>query len=141
MSAKVTIEGLAEFKEALHHLPDTLKAEAGHIVIAAAEEAKRTVQAAYPQGPTGNLKRGVTMSVESASSFGVAARVKSGAKHAFIFENGTVARQTRAGANRGRMPKAPDSERMIPIVIRIRRKMTAQLIDLVQKAGFVVTQG
>ena len=140
MSASVKLEGLDELREALRQLPENLKNEAAEIVIGAATDAMHQVQAAYPQGPTGNLKRGVTMTVEPGSSkLGVTARVKSGAKHSSIFEKGTVERHTRNGANRGQMPKAPDSERMIPIVIRARRRMTAALIALVQRAGFEVT--
>lgn len=139
MSAKLEITGLAEFREALRNLPQHLKAEAASIVVSAAEEAKREVQAAYPQGPTGNLKRGVSMSVDAVSGAGVAARVKSNARHVFIFEKGTRLRKTKTGANRGRMPVAPASQQAIPIFIRVRRKMTAALIAMVQKAGLVVT--
>ncbi len=140
MSAKLELEGFAEFREALRHLPEQLKAEAATIVIAAAEEAKRDVVAAYPQGPTGNLKRGVSTAVEANSRAGVVARVKSNARHAYIFEHGTVPRRTRSGANRGQMPPAPPNEAAIPIFIRARRKMQAALIEMVQKAGLVVTQ-
>jgi hypothetical protein len=139
MSATVKLEGLDDLLAELLKLPETLKAEAAQIVLEAAESCKREVQAAYPTGPTGNLKRGVTMNVDSNSRFGVAARVKSNAKHVHIFENGTQQRHTNSGANRGRMPRAPESERMIPIVIRARRRMVQQLIEMVQKHGLEVT--
>lgn len=140
MAARVTIDGRDEFRAALRNLPDALKGEAASIVVEAASQAERDITAAYPMGPTGNLKRGVTMNVESSSKFGASARVKSNAKHVHIFEKGTVVRHTNSGANRGRMPPAPSSQQMIPIVIRARRRMVQQLIDMVQKHGLVVTQ-
>jgi hypothetical protein len=72
------------------------------------------------------------------SRFGVSMTVKSRAKHAHIFERGTGERQTSKGANRGRMPAAPEGERMIPIVIKHRRIMFEKLKALVRSAGFKV---
>lgn len=140
MSVKLQIDGLTEFREALRQLPQELTAEAGAIVLAIAEEAGQQIQAAYPQGPTGNLKRRVTVTKEPSSAFGVRATVRSRAPHASIFEKGTGQRQTRTGANRGRMPVAPPNEQMIPIAIRARRRMVLALIQMLQRAGLVVTQ-
>lgn len=139
MSASVKLEGLDELRAELRQLPETLKAEAAQIVLDAAESCKREVQAAYPTGPTGNLKRGVTMTTDANNRAGVSARVKSNAKHVHIFEKGTQLRHTNSGANRGRMPPAPESQRMIPIVIRARRRMVQQLIEMVQRQGLEVT--
>lgn len=138
-AAKVELIGMAQFRAALRQLPEELSAEAGAIVEAHTIEAARQVQAGYPQGPTGNLRRGVTSKVEH-SRFGGSGEVKSRAKHASIFERGTVRRQTRTGANRGSMPKPPVEQRFIPKVIRLRSRMTRQLIALVERAGFVVSE-
>ncbi len=137
MSTKVTIEGLTEFRAALRALPADLAAEGAQIVVAHATEAKREIAVGYPTGPTGNLKRGVTLDVET-NQFGTIARVRSHAKHAHLYEDGTGPRRTRSGANRGRMPSAPEANRMIPKVIRIRARMRQALIELVKKAGFQV---
>jgi hypothetical protein len=132
--------GLEEFRAALRNLPDELTADAAAIVTSHAQEAERLTVAAYPVGPTGNLQRGVRTTVNSSDRGGASATVRSGAKHAHLFEKGTGLRRTNDGANRGRMPAAPSSQQMIPIVIRVRRRMVVALVNLVQKAGLVVTK-
>lgn len=139
MSARVRLEGLAEFRAALRALPDDLKHEAEGIVVQHATQAEQDTQAGYPTGPTGNLKRGMRVDVER-SAFGVSARVRSTARHATIFEKGTNRRQTADGADRGRMPPAAREEAFIPKVILQRRRMVEALIGLVQRAGFVVSR-
>lgn len=139
MSARVELVNLASFREALRRLPAELQQEADAIVEAHALEAARTVQAGYPQGPTGNLKRGVTTEVNR-SKFFVAGIVRSRAKHAFIFEKGTQRRQTAKGFNRGAMPEANEAERAIPKFIRIRLRMMRALKDVVRQAGFEVSE-
>jgi len=134
---KLVMVGIDEFRRALRQLPEDLVNEAGVIVEAQAEEAKTQIQRAYPEGPTGNLRRGVT-STRGRTRYGASAIVRSRAKHASLFEYGTKARRTRNGASRGSMPVAPEGERMIPIIIRRRRAMVSALIDLVRRAGFVV---
>lgn len=137
MSASVEMIGLDALRLALRNLPEELTAEANAIVESHAAEAARLVQTAYPEGPTGKLKRGVSMRSEH-GRFGVSAIVSSRARHSHLFERGTGPRRTASGANRGQMPAAPDSQRMIPIIVRTRRRMVAALIQLVERAGFTV---
>lgn len=137
MASRVQLQGLQELRTALRNLPADLADEAAAIVEAHAEDAARNIQAAYPEGPTGNLKRGVTREINR-SRFGSAAIVRSRAKHAHLFEKGTAQRRTKTGANRGAMPQAPESERFIPKAIRARARMVTALKDLVRRAGFEV---
>jgi hypothetical protein len=132
-------EGRDQFLAALRNLPEDLAEEAAVIVESHAAEAERQTREGYPEGPTGNLKRGVTRE-QNRSKFGVGAIVRSRAKHAHLFESGTKTRRTSKGANRGAMPKPPESERFIPKAIRIRARMTRALIDLVRRAGFEVSE-
>lgn len=138
MPVRLQMDGLAEFRDALRQLPDDLAQEAGAIVSAHAEDAERRIERAYPEGPTGNLRRGVTVSQGQHSRFGASAIVRSRAKHASLWEKGTKMRRTRTGQSRGAMPQPPESNRMIPIVIRVRAQMVRSLIALVRRAGFVV---
>jgi len=131
--------GLEEFKRELLNLPAHLADEAGAIVMESAQQAAKDVQSAYPKGPTGNLKRGVTARLENRGRAGASALVKSGARHSHIFEKGTGPRKNSRGANRGRMPEAQPSQQMIPIVIRARRQMVAKLIQMMQANGLTVT--
>lgn len=129
--------GMDAFRQALRQLPEDLAQEAAVIVQAQATEAKAQIQRAYPEGPTGNLRRGVTVE-HNISKASAGSLVKSRAKHSHLFERGTTMRRTGSGANRGRMPEAPDNQKMVPIVVRRRRAMVSALIDLVRKAGFQV---
>jgi len=130
--------GLAEFRAALRALPEELTGEGGAIVESNAQEAGRRTEQGYPQGPTGRLRRGVKVEQEHAGRFGVSMRVRSRAPHSHIFERGTRARRTANGANRGTMPAADESQRMIPIVVRRRKIMIEALKNLVRRAGFQV---
>ena len=135
----VTWTGMQEFKNALHNLPAELTGEATNIVIEAAKSAERDTKAAYPQGPTGNLRRGVTTTVEAIGRGGVSARVKSNAFHANLFENGYRGKKP-GGTGPKEQRVVPDSQKMIPIAIRARRQMHVKLIDMVQRHGLVVSQ-
>jgi hypothetical protein len=139
MASGVRWTGLQEFKQELLRLPDELKDDAAQIVVDTAQRAGRDVQAAYPQGATGNLKKGVRTTIESQSGLGARALVRSTAPHAHLFERGTRLRSTHSGANRGRMPEANESQQMIPIAIRARRQMVADLIQMVERHGLKVT--
>lgn len=132
---RLVITGLAEFYEALRNLPSEMTADAAPIVSSRADQAGAQIRAAYPE-VTGNLKGHVTVTHGAFGRFGVASIVKSTAKHAYMYENGTQARQTDLGANRGAMPPA---HVFVPIIIRNRREMLQQLIAIVEKQGLVVT--
>lgn len=138
--ARVELVGLEEFRAALRNLPRQLANEAGAIIVAHAEDAQRRVQRGYPEGPTGNLRAGVTLKVEHSSQYGAFAQVRSRAKHASIFEQGTKVRRTRAGANRGAMPRPPASARMIPTVVAQRARMTQALKAMLERNGLLVRE-
>jgi hypothetical protein len=138
MSARVQLKGLDELRNALRRLPQALTQEAHAIVVAQAEAAQREVINGYPEGPTGNLRRRVTIEVNT-SKFSAGARVRSRAPHATIFERGTKARMTRAGASRGVMPQAPEPARMIPKAITHRRRMYQSLQAMLERHGLLVT--
>lgn len=137
MSTRLQLHGLSELRAALRQLPEELTREASAIVVAAAEGAKSEIVGAYPTGPTGNLKAGVTVH-RSHAQFTEQAIVRSRAKHAHLYEFGTKPRRTANGARRGSMPKAPTTRAMLPIVIRKRRQMVDALIEMVRRAGFQV---
>lgn len=136
---RLELKGLTEFQRALRALPAELTEEASAIVLGQGEEAERQIEAAYPEGPTGNLRRGVTVE-RNTSKFTTRAIVRSRARHAHLFERGTGPRRTGKGWNRGRMPEAPEHQRMVPIVIRRRRVMVAALKELCRRAGFQVSE-
>lgn len=132
MSAKLTIP---DFAAALRNLPDELRSEANHMVEARANGAHATIKADYgAHRDSGNLQDHTSLDIEE-SQFGTIATLKSTAKHAFIFENGTQIRKNKKGANRGAMPAG---NVFIPAMVRARRLLTEDLVDLLQRAGLVV---
>lgn len=131
-------DGLADLREALRTLPQTLKAESSHIVIGAANGAAARIKGNYTRGKTGNLIAGVEVKEVSAGSVGVAAVVVSKSPHAWMYENGTQVRHTGKGAYRGVMPAAPPGRAFIPAVIKARRKMYEDLKDVLVRNGLVV---
>lgn len=147
----VKVTGLNELREALRNLPDRLKDEAAVIVRQHADEMARVTQDAYPTGPKGSpnsnsgnppggLKRGVRVTHEG-SHLTVVSQVRSHANHAHLFEEGSKVRRNRRGQNRGQMKPGGGNESalMIPKAIRLRRRMTAALISMVERNGLKVT--
>jgi Bacteriophage HK97-gp10, putative tail-component len=135
MSVEVTWTGLDELREALRKLPEELTAEATDIVDSAAEIAMASIIQAYPHR-TGDLRSHVVKEAKAAGPFGVAFVVKNTSRHAWIFENGTQARHTAIGANRGAMPPG---RVVIPTAVRCRQTMYRELKDMVTRHGLVVS--
>jgi hypothetical protein len=130
---RVQMDGLNELREQLRRLPEDLANEAGDIVLAHAEAAKREVESGYPYY-RGVLRSRVRIE-RNRSKVTTSAIVRSAAPHAFIFEKGTVVRRNERGANRGRMPKAPEGQAAIPKFIRWRARMVEALKELIRSHG------
>jgi hypothetical protein len=131
---RLFFEGLAELRAELRRLPGDLAAEATTIIFARAERAKADIVAAYPER-SGDLKNHVSVSKANAGKYGAGVFIKNTAKHAWLFENGSQARHTAIGANRGAMPPG---HVFVPIVMRQRRAMYADLKALLARKGLQV---
>lgn len=130
-------DGLEELKRDLRNMPSELSGDASEIVVSAAQEAAGEIRAEYESHRrTGNLANHVKVEVIQGGQFGAGAIVKSTAKHAHIFENGTQARHSAIGANRGAMPPG---HVFIPIVVRKRREMYSELRSLLTDKGLAVS--
>lgn len=127
--------GLEELKAQLRTLPSDLTAEASGIVNGAGNSAKQEIEGAYPER-TGDLRNHVSLSTQSLGQFGAGVVVKNTSKHASIFENGTQARHTAIGANRGSMPPG---RVFIPIASRWRRQMYEQFKAMLVRHGLTVS--
>lgn len=125
MSAAVTVEweGMRELIEQLRNMPGDLTDDARSIVIDSAEGAKDEAASNYPRR-SGTLADALTVETTDAGRFGVAARVRNRARHAYLFEVGTQARHTSIGANRGSMPAG---NVFVPAMQRHRREMYRSL--------------
>ena len=150
MASRMSLDGVMELKAALRNLPVDLRDDAQAIVVAHGQAAADKIRDAYPTGPAryfkklsfrypgGALKKGVKVDGVDNSQFGTRVVVRSTAKHAWLFENGSELRKTAAGVPRGHMPAG---KVMVPIVIRERRAMLDDLVALVERAGMKVRRG
>lgn len=154
MTAKLTWDGLDEMAAQLFRLPIDLREGGERLTQSHAATFAARLAATYPLGSAGRvyrsrrakrgklivpggLKRGVRLITRpSRHPFGALAIVESAAPHAWIFENGTVVRQTRAMANRGAMPRG---HVFIPMAQRQRRLLEADLMRLAERQGLTVT--
>jgi hypothetical protein len=126
---------IAELRDALTRLPNELHTEGASIVRDRTHEAEEAIRTGYPDR-TGNLRKGLKATVET-PQFAAVGIVRNTAPHAYMFENGTQARHTSLGSNRGSMPPG---KVFIPTMIRVRRAMFQNdLRGLLERAGLVVS--
>lgn len=133
---RITFHGLEELRQALQDLPEHLAREAFGIVEESTASAEAEAAQAYAahrrSGKLGSkLKRKVTK--DGASVVGT---VRNSSPIAHIFENGSQARHTDIGANRGSMPPA---HVFIPAMIRWRKRMYERLKDMMVREGLLVS--
>ena len=133
---RIVFDGLDELRAQLRNLPAHLTDEANEIVSQTMEDAQREIVARYPSGPSGNLKRLVSIVRTAGGKFVAGGVLRNRAPHAYLYEHGTQTRQTALGYNRGKMPPKPT---FIPIVIRKRREMYTKLKAMLGGEGFTVT--
>jgi hypothetical protein len=137
VSASVRWSGLDELKAQLRTMPEELTDEGGQIAEDEANGAADDIRQGYQRHVrSGRLARGVRVTHFARGKFSAGAIVKSAAPHAWIFENGTQARHTAIGANRGSMPPG---HVFVPAVVRRRRRMYERLKELLTRRGLVVT--
>jgi len=137
MSVRVLLQGHNELRNALQALPAALNREARAIVEHAAFETARQARAAT-HDRSGKLDQGITVRTTNTATT-VTARVRSGARHAAMWEYGSRPhRRTNRGANRGQMPDHSGAG-LINASMHERAIMHAQLVALVRNAGFTVT--
>jgi hypothetical protein len=129
-------DGMAALIADLQRLPAEFRQEAGRIVDATADQMADAVRRAYPEESrsatgTGKLRDGVKVDKGDTAGGELRARVRNTARHAHLYERGTVQRFTGRGANRGTMPARPT---FIPEAVRARARMVGQLIGIVRRA-------
>lgn len=129
-------EGLEELRASLRKLPKDLRDDAEVIVLKAANSAANDIRVGYGQHRiTGELQDKVEVVQLQGAAF-AGAIVQNKSKLAFIFENGTQARHTKLGYNRGAMPPG---RVFVPAMIRWRRTMYDNIRQMMRMAGLTVT--
>lgn len=115
-------------RDALSRVSESLKSRVHERMDRAASSLVSALQGRYPQGKTGNLRKGVTK--RKASTFGFI--VRSTAKHVHFIEQGTKARydNTRKNAYRGRMT----AQRIfVPSAVRERKSFLSEAQALLDR--------
>lgn len=130
-------EGLREFETELRQMPDRLADQCEDPVGDATAAAAAQLIQAYPEGDTGNLRKGVRTRIKRTPGT-VTGEVRSTSPHSHLWEYGTVNRETRRGWQRGRMKSAKERslERLGSIAARTRRAMNTRIEDFLRRAGF-----
>lgn len=131
---RFTWTGLDELKAQLRNLPAELAGEGAVLVQRRADGAKNTIEFGYPDR-SGDLRKKLDVE-HTASRFGARSIVRNRSRHAEPFENGSEARHTAIGANRGRMPP---NHLFVQTIIRARRAMYDDLAALLERHGLRVT--
>ena len=124
--AKPAFDGLIEMIDDLRRMPTEIEKAASWHVQEAAETMASEVRGEYPT-VTGNLARGVRVTRVNAFR----AIVRSTARHAWLYEKGSVARRHASGKV-GRQDARGDAEVFIPAAIKARQHMTEQLVRVVE---------
>ncbi len=143
MSVHFKIEGLDALLADLRKLPAELAGEAGKFVEGRANGAGVAVRTGYAaHRDSGNLQDHVAVEKRAAGRFGVAYVVKSTARHAYVFENGSQARHyiTKNGVKKltGSMPLPPQHV-FVPAMERARYQLFDEdLRGLLTRAGLEV---
>ncbi len=127
--------GLRELRAELRSLPENLHGEAENHADARANRAALEIRQAYAI-VSGELVQGVQVEKVQRTRFYAGRRVQSKSPLAFIYENGTVARQTKLGYNRGRMPP---KHVFVRAMIAQRRSFYDDLRDMMRRYGLRVT--
>jgi hypothetical protein len=134
----VVWEGLDEYYAELRNMPKACTGEAQRMAEATVNAVTHEIRAAYP-ARTGKTLRDKTTVVplKVKGEFVAGAMVRNSSKLATVFENGTQARHTKLGANRGSMPPG---HVFVPRIVKARRALTQQWKDMVaRQTGATVT--
>ena len=127
-AATLEMQGLDELKKLVAGFADACTDDGQQLADQAAMRAVEEVKAAYPQGPTGNLKKGVRIVRVKGDGHRVLSIVKSTAPHAHLYEYGTR-----------RQPARP---LVGEVAARVRRDFYADLLRMVERVtGAAITGG
>ena len=136
MPVSLRIDGVSDLVRDLTRLPETLGEAAAPRVDQAASDAEATIRANYPVR-TGALRNGLRHALVTSPGRARAVLVND-APHAAVYEYGSELRHTATGAPRGRMPAAHN---FVPVVVREKRDLVEDVIDLVEREGLTVRGG
>jgi hypothetical protein len=131
---------MEELQHYLEALPADLGTAGQQLAESAADQCAQRIRDAYPEGKTGNLKKGVLVREVTLSyngqPMGARCWVVNTAPHAHLFEYGTQVRHTDLNWNRGKMPAHPT---FIPLREQYQRGLIEALQQLLESRGLEVS--
>ena len=116
--------GFQKLRDDLAAFPEGIRDESAPIMLRGARRAESALKAAYPLGPTGNLRKGVQVLARLGRGIAVFFKVASVAPHVHLYEFGTV--------------KQPARPTFQPITNRERRAAVLEVAELVRSKGIEV---
>ena len=137
MTGGVPYAGFDEIRAMLAALPLELNREVRRAVERATESTARDLKTVYPGT---DMQRYIRTSYQKTSgAVGLVGTVYSGSILAHLWEWGTADRYTQAGWFRGAEPAHPDRG-LITLARRYRKQLHADVADILEQAGFTVTE-
>jgi hypothetical protein len=115
--ATMKLDGLDQLRTLIGDFGDVCTDRGQALAEKAAQQAAEEIRAAYPEGPTGNLRKGVRQVRGGAQGHRVLSLVKSMAPHAHLYEYGTR-----------RQPARPV---VGEVAARVRRDFYGDLVQMV----------
>jgi hypothetical protein len=143
VSARVRWDGLDELKAWMRNLPASATGEATRIVEGAANAAAADARAGYVEHRfSGDLESHVVVTHFERGKFTTGAIVKNTAHHAWLFENGTMARHYVTEKGKTHLTGAARAMNVFrPAMIRRRKIMYEQLKTMLLRIGFTQVTG
>jgi hypothetical protein len=133
-AVRIYLDGFLDTRRQFQELPQHVAVQAQKHATRLAEEAVSAIGAAYATR-TGDLAAGLKVVQVPHPWTAAVARVVNTVYYAKWYEQGTQARHTKWGANRGSMPAKPT---LIPIMIRMRRQFYEDVAAMLEGFGFTV---
>ena len=137
MATRVVWTGMNEYKQLLLQMPDTMSGEAAKLAESTANSAAFDIRSVAPV-VTGNFQKSVQVVKLNRGRYQPGSQVKITAPHSHLIEWGTKLRQTKGGANRGRMPAL---RLIIPRIIKWRQRYTDLLKAALLRHGATRVSG
>jgi len=133
-AAQFVFHGAEEFRAMLREMGAAFADDAYTLAVTEIETAEANVKAAYAVAD-GDLVEGVTV-IKKKTRTGVSVTLKNKAHHAWLYDNGSVTRQNRRGANRGRMPAKHVFDREMVLA---RKRFVENIKAMMVRRGLKVT--
>jgi hypothetical protein len=130
VSARVRMDRLNELIRELTIAPKAIRDEGMEIIREEVEGGAQEIRSAYPEGPTGRMRRGVKTEFPSSTILVGVIRSTDPASH--LWEFGTQQRSYQ-GANRGSVRPHPTT---VPIARARRRRIHERLKTMLTRKGY-----